>query len=58
MVTELEPAAIVCGRTALMLGAANDSTMLDPQPRAKKQAVTPMVATIAFSIFKTHLETC
>jgi hypothetical protein len=55
MVTELEPAAIVCGRTALMLGATIGSTTLVPQPRKKKPAVIPRVATIAFSIFKTHL---
>jgi hypothetical protein len=32
IVTELEPAAIVCGRTALMLGAARVSTSVVPQP--------------------------
>lgn len=55
MVTELDPAAIVCGRTALMLGAPSGSTTVLPQPSAKKQTVIPRVAPIAFSIFKTHL---
>lgn len=55
MVTVLEPAAIVCGSTALMLGVAIDSTTVLPQPRKKKQVVMLRVATIAFNIFKTHL---
>jgi hypothetical protein len=55
MVTELEPAAIVCGRTWLMLGAPNGSTTFVPQPTNEKHAVIPRVATIAFNLFKTHL---
>jgi hypothetical protein len=55
MVTELEPAAIVCGRTALMLGPDSGSTTFEPHPSNEKHAVIPRVATIAFNLFKTHL---
>ena len=55
MVTELDPAAIVCGRTALMLGAATVATTFEPHPINEKHAVIPRAATIAFNLFKTHL---
>jgi hypothetical protein len=55
MVTALDPAAIVCGRTALMLGAARDSTIVVPQPSAKRQANIPMLTRLAVVIFRTHL---
>jgi hypothetical protein len=46
LATALKPAAIVCGRTALMLGAPNGSTT---GPLQRK------LAPVAFDIFNTHL---
>jgi hypothetical protein len=44
--TVLKPAAIVCGRTALILGAPNGSTTGQPQRK---------LAPVAFEIFNAHL---
>ena len=55
MVMALDPAVIFCGRTALMLGAPSGSTTVLPQPRKKRPDEIPMLAMIAFDIFKTHL---
>jgi hypothetical protein len=55
MVTALEPALIVCGRTALMLGAPSGSTNAPPHPKKKRQAVIPILAPIAFKMLKTLL---
>jgi hypothetical protein len=55
MVTALDPAVMVCGRTALMLGAPRGSTTVLPQPRKKRPAEIPTLAMTAFDIFKTHL---
>jgi hypothetical protein len=56
MVAVVDPAAMVRGRTVLMLGAASACTSVTPQPNVQKQAARPKVTLIAFSIFKTHLE--
>jgi len=55
IVTVPDPAAIVCGRTALMLGAARGSTTVVPHPTKNREAKIPMPAMLAFTIFKTHL---
>ncbi len=55
IVTALDPAAIVCGRTAVMLGTPSGSTTVLPQPRNEMQVVIPTLTAIAFNTLKTHL---
>jgi len=55
MVTALEPAAIVCGRTALMLGALKGSTTVLPQPSKERPTARTIPKRIALNILKTNL---
>jgi hypothetical protein len=55
IVTVLEPAAIVCGSTALIVGAPICSTTVLPQPTKARQAAIPTPTPIAFKILKKHL---
>lgn len=55
MVTVLEPAAIVWGWIALMLGALIASTTVPPQPTSERQKASATPRRIAINVLKINL---